>query len=84
MRTLLSLGLVGLGTTLLLTAAFGTGVAAAPAAARPTVATTYDVDLSHSNILFRCKHLDVSYQWGRFDDFEGTFTLDEDAAKSNV
>lgn len=84
MRTLLSLGLVGLASTLLFAAASGTGVSAAPAAARPTVATTYAVDLSHSNILFRCKHLDVSYQWGRFDDFDGSFTLDEDASKSNV
>ncbi|MEM1452567.1 MAG: YceI family protein [Planctomycetota bacterium] len=47
-------------------------------------ATTYSVDLGHSNILFRCKHLGVAYQWGRFDKFEGSFTLADDASASNV
>ncbi|MEE2939899.1 MAG: YceI family protein, partial [Planctomycetota bacterium] len=52
-----------------------------PAAA---AAATYGVDLGHSNILFKCKHLGVSYQWGRFDAFGGSFTLSEEAAESSV
>ncbi len=58
--------------------------AGSSAAAVAPVATTYKVDLSHSNILFKCKHLGVSYQWGRFDAFSGGFTLDEDVSKSKV
>ena len=58
--------------------------AGSPAPALLPVASTYKVDLSHSNILFKCKHLGVSYQWGRFDAFEGSFTLDEDTSKSMV
>lgn len=50
----------------------------------PAAEATYGVDLGHSNILFKCKHLGVSYQWGRFDRFEGSFTLSEDVAKSRV
>lgn len=50
----------------------------------PVAATTYGVDLGHSNILFKCKHLGVSYQWGRFDRFEGSFTLSDDVASSSV
>lgn len=61
----------------------GTAPAVAASTDRPA-ADTFGVDLSHSNILFKCLHLGVSYQWGRFDDFEGSFTLDDDAAKSAV
>ena len=86
MRPISTLLLVGLGTTATLALTAGEGAAAAPAA--PTTATaasrTYNVDLSHSNVMFRVKHLGVSYQWGRFDDFSGSFTLDDDASKSSV
>jgi polyisoprenoid-binding protein YceI len=30
----------------------------------------------HSTIIFKCKHLDTSWQFGRFDDVEGTLTMD--------
>lgn len=57
----------------------------APAsAARAAAAGEYTVDLVHSSILFQCLHLGVSHQWGRFNKFEGTFTLAEDPAESNV
>jgi len=57
----------------------------APAsAARAATAGEYQVDLVHSNILFQCMHLGVSHQWGRFNDFEGSFTLADDPSKSSV
>ncbi|MGD2019339.1 MAG: YceI family protein [Planctomycetota bacterium] len=69
-------------TALALLAPSGT---ATPAAA-PTApaATSYGVDLGHSTLMFRCKHLGVSYQWGRFDKFGGSFTLADDPAASMV
>lgn len=52
---------------------------AAPAAA----AETYGVDLVHSSVVFRVRHMDVSYSYGRFNKFSGSFTLDEaDPGKS--
>lgn len=60
------------------------GDAPTSTAGSTTEATTYAVDLTHSNILFKCKHLGVSYQWGRFDKFEGSFTLAEKETESKV
>ncbi|MDZ4774772.1 MAG: YceI family protein [Planctomycetota bacterium] len=36
----------------------------------------YKVDVVHSSILFKCKHADTSWAFGRFDDFGGTLTFD--------
>ncbi len=89
MRALITLSSAALAGALFLTAAApSTAVdakaeASAPASAN-TEAKVYNVDLSHSNILFKCKHLGVSYQYGRFDKFDGQFTLGEDAASSSV
>lgn len=38
---------------------------------------TYDVDAVHSSVVFRIKHLNVAYFYGRFNEIEGTFTLDD-------
>lgn len=85
MRTLLSLAAAAAASTLvLLTAASSPSEAAAPAPAARPAAGTFAIDTGHSNILFRCKHLGVAYQWGRFDKFEGSFTLAEKAEESNV
>lgn len=79
--------------TTALGAALVAGLLLAPAAplesagARATTlpaADTFAVDGVHSSILFRCGHLGVSYQWGRFNSFTGEFVLDEDPAKSHV
>lgn len=52
---------------------------AAPALA----AETYKVDPVHSSTVFRIKHANASFFWGRFNEQSGTFTLDEaDPAKS--
>ena len=48
-------------------------------------ADTYEVDSAHSMILFRAKHNNVSYNYGRFNEFTGAITMDEtDVAKSTV
>jgi len=47
--------------------------------------TTYAVDEVHSALLFRIKHLNVAYTYGRFNDFAGTFVVDdEDLANAKV
>ena len=40
--------------------------------------STYDVDKSHSALMFRIKHLDVAFTYGRFNDFSGTLVVDEE------
>lgn len=49
----------------------------APAVAAPQ---TYALDTegAHAFIQFKIKHLGFSWLWGRFDTFNGGFTLDED------
>lgn len=37
---------------------------------------TYTVDPAHSTVLFRVKHLDVTYIYGRFNKMSGTFDFD--------
>lgn len=37
----------------------------------------YNIDTAHSAVIFRAKHMGVSYNYGRFNDFSGTITLDE-------
>jgi polyisoprenoid-binding protein YceI len=49
----------------------------------PAASGAFTVDAVHSGVLFRIKHMGVSYFHGRFNDFSGTFHLDgDDAAKS--
>lgn len=48
-------------------------------------ATTYEIDTSHSMIIFRAKHKGISYNYGRFNEFGGSLTIDEtDISKSTV
>ena len=42
-----------------------------------TAAETYSADPVHSSIVFRVKHLDVAYFWGRFSALSGTFAIDD-------
>jgi len=39
---------------------------------------TYEVDKTHSTLLFRIKHLDVGYTYGWFRDFSGSLVVDDD------
>jgi polyisoprenoid-binding protein YceI len=57
-------------------------VVAAPFAA---AADTYKLDPVHSFVLFRIKHMDVSYSYGRFNDPTGTIVYDAaDPSKDSV
>ncbi|UCF91446.1 MAG: YceI family protein [Desulfobacterales bacterium] len=50
-----------------------------------TAAETYNVDPVHSYILFRVKHLDIGYSYGRFNDPSGTFVFDDSSpANSSI
>ncbi len=44
-------------------------------------ADVYKVDAVHSSVLFRVKHLNTSYAWGRFDEFSGSLALDSSQSK---
>lgn len=63
---------------------FAAGLLAALAA--PTAfADDFDVDAVHSSVMFRVKHVGVSYTYGRFNQVEGTFSFDQaDASKCKV
>ena len=37
----------------------------------------YEVDRGHSALLFRIKHVDVGFTYGRFNDFSGKMVVDE-------
>jgi len=48
-------------------------------------AETFEVDAVHSGVIFAIRHLDVGMFYGRFNAFQGTFTIDrEDLAGSSV
>ncbi len=45
----------------------------------------YKIDTVHSSVLFRAKHLGVTYFYGRFNEFSGNIAIDEvDISKSKV
>ncbi|HWB11883.1 MAG TPA: YceI family protein [Pirellulales bacterium] len=54
------------------------------AAGRPAIAADdYAFDMVHSSISFKTRHLDISWIHGRFNEAEGTFSIDKkDPAKS--
>lgn len=48
-------------------------------------AETYAIDPIHSHLLFKIKHLNIGYQYGRFNRFSGTVIVDEkNPAQSRV
>jgi polyisoprenoid-binding protein YceI len=60
----------------LVAASLGTGTLA-------LAADAFQVDSVHSSVIFRVKHMNVSYAYGRFNDVSGKFLLDEtDPSKS--
>jgi len=50
------------------------GLMALPATAAPE---RYEVDKVHSSLMFRIKHVDVGYTYGRFNDFSGSLVVDD-------
>ncbi|MCA9286479.1 MAG: YceI family protein [Phycisphaerales bacterium] len=69
---------------------FGTLALASPrsapvAAPVALAATPFKVDAVHSAVLYKVKHMNVSYSYGRFNDVSGTFLLDaEDPSASAI
>jgi polyisoprenoid-binding protein YceI len=57
--------------------------AAAALAPAKSAAKTYSIDAGHSSLLFRAKHLNVSYIYGRFNDFSGKFTFDAEKPENS-
>jgi polyisoprenoid-binding protein YceI len=57
-------------------------VAMSGAAAVSAFADTFKIDPVHSSVVFKIKHANVNYVYGRFNEVSGTFTLDGD--KSTV
>jgi polyisoprenoid-binding protein YceI len=46
--------------------------------ARPAVAAdSYKADPAHSSVVFRVKHMQTSYAWGRFNEISGSFAIDD-------
>ena len=45
----------------------------------PMGIATYEIDTAHSMILFRAKHNNVSYNYGRFNEFTGEIMISADA-----
>jgi len=60
--------------SLLLTLALTVLWAADPA---DTAVTRYKIDKAHSALLWKIKHLGVSYTHGRFNEFTGSFAIDD-------
>ncbi len=46
------------------------------------LADTFEVDTSHSTVLFRAKHFNASYTYGRFNDVTGKVLWEADPTKS--
>jgi len=65
------------------TAALALGLVLALGTVSRGRATEFEIDQSHSNILFKVKHLGISTVMGKFDKFEGEFTFDEKNPKGD-
>lgn len=63
------------------TLAFWLSAAGLPPALSGSASGTWKVDPIHSSVVFRIKHFDVAYFYGRFNTVNGTITLDDDPAK---
>jgi polyisoprenoid-binding protein YceI len=57
---------------------------AAPASVPVLRVGTFQIDAVHSAVIFRIRHLGVSYSYGRFNGIGGTFTTAEDPGQASV
>lgn len=74
-----------MSTTRLMSTAAIAGLILTLGLAAPAVAAdTYEIDASHSTVLFRVKHLNVSYFHGRFNKLSGKIVWDEDPQKIEI
>ena len=53
-----------------------------PATLAETASENYVVDKGHSALMFKVKHLGVSYTHGRFNEFTGSFVVDDENLKN--
>ena len=71
-------GVVGLAAVLAGTVtslAIGLAGAPAPAPVASSNADAFTVDAVHSAVIYRIKHLNTSWHYGRFNDISGTFNI---------
>ena len=68
------LALLGLPTLLL---SLGLAPNTTPASAPAPAAGTFQVDPSHSSVVFSIKHVGTSWFYGTFEEITGSFTFDE-------
>jgi len=81
----LALAAAGLSITLFPSPAVTPALAEDAAAAAPAIPEgAFEIDAVHSAVLFRIKHMDVAYFWGRFNDFSGYFRLDGAAPENSA
>ena len=62
---------------LLAVACVAVGLGAPLGAGARLSAVEYQVDTVHSSVIFRVKHVGVSYFYGRFNEIKGSFAFDE-------
>ncbi len=58
--------------------------AVAMASASTMAAETYEIDVTHSAVLYRIKHLQAAYNYGRFNEMSGTFTITDSTLSLDV
>jgi polyisoprenoid-binding protein YceI len=75
-RLLLALAVPALGLAAFV-AATPAAPTSAPAASRADASGVYAVDGVHSSLVFRIKHMNVSWFYGRFNELSGQVTMDE-------
>ena len=68
-----------------LTVALVAGVLLLAPSPAETAVTRYKIDKGHSAMNWKVKHMGVSYTYGRFNEFNGMFTIDDaNLAKSTI
>ena len=50
----------------------------------PVMAETYELESPHTQILFSVGHMGLSHSHGKFTDYEGTFTFDQDNVEDST
>jgi polyisoprenoid-binding protein YceI len=55
----------------------------ATALAQPGGDGSFEIDASHSAVIYRIKHLGVAYNYGRFNDVSGSFVFDADEPEAS-
>tara|TARA_B100001971_G_C18133170_1_gene506000 strand:- start:310 stop:906 length:597 start_codon:yes stop_codon:yes gene_type:complete len=58
-------------------------LAASVALAQPALAATYEIETPHTQVIFSVNHLGFSNSHGKFTDYEGHFTFDENNVEAS-